>query len=114
MDEFEQTKIVYPDISQRLSFAISEKGEYLSNTAYFITSSSTGQLEYLLSVLNSTLIDWYYRTISVQLGGSAVRLFSIYLMQIPVPLGKTGIYDDMEVNRLYDLNDDEITFLRSL
>nr|MCU0329086.1 hypothetical protein [Chitinophagales bacterium] len=34
---------------------------------------------------NSKIIDWYYRTISVQLGEKAIRMFSIYVEQIPIP-----------------------------
>jgi len=30
-------------------------------------------------------MDWYYRTLSVQLGEKAVRMFSIYVLNIPIP-----------------------------
>lgn len=44
------------------------------------------ELNYFLGVLNSNLIDWYYRTLSVQLGERAVRMFSIYVENIPIPI----------------------------
>ena len=79
--EFEKEKIVYNDICQSLTFSLLPKGVYFNNTAYFINSSSKS----LLSVLNSKLIDWFYRTLSVQLGEKAVRMFSIYVKEIPIP-----------------------------
>ncbi|MBW1616462.1 MAG: Eco57I restriction-modification methylase domain-containing protein [Deltaproteobacteria bacterium] len=81
--EFEKEKIIYNDISQKLSFALCEKGIYFNNTVYFITSSKFNN--YLIAALNAKLINWYYRMISAQLGGKAVRLFSIYVNNIPIP-----------------------------
>jgi hypothetical protein len=43
-------------------------------------------LYFLLSILNSNVIDWYYKQISAQLGNTAVRLFSIYVNILPIPL----------------------------
>jgi hypothetical protein len=42
-------------------------------------------INFLISVLNSKVIDWCYRNISVQLGEKAIRMFSIYVEQLPVP-----------------------------
>ena len=42
-------------------------------------------MKYFLRVLNSSVMDWYYRTLSVQLGEKAVRMFSIYVLNIPIP-----------------------------
>lgn len=42
-------------------------------------------MTYLLACLNSKVTDWYYRTLSVQLGTKAVRMFSIYVEQLPIP-----------------------------
>jgi len=82
LNEFEEEKVVYPDIADSLCFSFSEDGYFLSNTAYFFTGRN---LKYLLVILNSILAMWYYRFISVQLGENAVRHFSIYIEQIPVP-----------------------------
>ncbi|MBV2223948.1 MAG: hypothetical protein KUL74_03735 [Cloacibacterium sp.] len=85
MDEFSKQKIMYKDITERLSFCLVNEEIYCNNTVYFMTSTSI-DLEYILDVLNSPLIDWYYRTLSVQLGELAVRMFSIYVLNIPIPL----------------------------
>lgn len=81
--EFEREKIVYKDISQELSFALSTPGEFCNNTVYFIESNP--DIKYLLTILNSKVINWYFGTISAQLGGQTMRMFSIYMNQLPIP-----------------------------
>ena len=58
---------------------------FCNNTTYFIATKSEETLEYLYKYLNSPIADWYYRTKSVQLGEKAVRMFSIYMLEIPIP-----------------------------
>ena len=82
-EEFEKEKIVYNDISQKLTFALCEKRFYFNNTVYFVAKSVFNK--YFIGLLNTKIIDWYYRRISVQLGKKAVRLFSIYVKQLPIP-----------------------------
>jgi adenine-specific DNA-methyltransferase len=79
--ELEKEKIVYNDICQKLTFSLVSKEILFNNTAYSLNVNS----KYLLAVLNSHLIDWYYRTLSVQLGEKAVRMFTIYVENIPIP-----------------------------
>ena len=110
-EDFSKPKIVYNDIAQRLSFALCENGEYLNNTVYFMASHDRSMLHYLLRILNSELIDWYYRTISVQLGEKAVRMFSIYVLRIPVPKGIIKLDDEKAVCLLYGLSPDEQAFI---
>ena len=84
MDDFMKQKIIYPDIAQSMSFTMSENNMYLTNTGYFLLGAKDN-LNFVLKVLNSKLIEWYYRTISVQLGTKAVRMFSQYVEKIPIP-----------------------------
>jgi type II restriction/modification system DNA methylase subunit YeeA len=84
VDDFNKPKIIYNDIAQSLTFAMSTNGEYLNNTAYFFIGKEP-ELKLLLKALNSKVLDWYYRTLSVQLGEKAVRMFSIYVLKIPIP-----------------------------
>ena len=58
---------------------------FRNNTTYYIATKSEETLEYLYKYLNSPIADWYYRTKSVQLGERAVRMFSIYMLEIPIP-----------------------------
>jgi len=79
-EEFKKQKIIYPDISERLSFAYDENNYYADNTTYILGTDS----KYVLAVLNSALINFYYGFISSQLGSRAVRHFTIYIERIPV------------------------------
>jgi len=79
--DFAKEKIIYKDIAQNLTFALEDGTHYLANTAYFLQSSNN---KVLLAILNSKLIDWYYRSISAQLGERGIRHFSIYIEQLPI------------------------------
>ena len=84
-EDFSKPKIIYPDICTFLSFELDTSCFYLSNTAYFLITEKEEHLKHFLRVLNSSVMDWYYRTLSVQLGEKAVRMFSIYVLNIPIP-----------------------------
>jgi len=98
-DDFYKQKIVYNDINSRLSFAVVEPGIFFNNTVYFIPENP--HQKYLLAGLNSRLINWYYRTLSVQLGEKAVRMFSIYVNRIPIP--RIDQKEEDSINSLIDL-----------
>ena len=109
VDDFNKPKLFYADISQQLCFAYCEKTMFCNNTTYFISCRDEVTLRYLQMYLNSSIIDWYYRTLSVQLGTAAVRMFSIYVLRIPIPSDKNNnIYD------AYHLSKNEIEFIESL
>ena len=48
---------------------------------YFINNGN----KYLLAFLNSRAINFYYGQISSQLGNAALRSFTIYIEQLPIP-----------------------------
>ena len=108
-EDFSKQKIVYPDISEKLNFQIVEGEIYFNNTIYFITSE-TENLDYLLKFLNSNLIDWYYKTLSVQLGEKTVRMFTIYVLNIPIPKNK----DKDNIYESYQLTKEEMDFIEDL
>ena len=58
--------------------------------------------------LNSKLIDWYYRTLSVQLGEKAVRMFSIYVLNIPIPKSLNS-----DIYKEYNLTVEEINYIEN-
>ena len=63
-----------------------------------------------MKFLNSNLIDWYYKTLSVQLGEKAVRMFTIYVLNIPIPKNK----DKDNIYESYQLTKEEIDFIEDL
>ncbi len=75
---------MYNDINTRLSFCYVEQGIFCNNTVYFLQPNEA-DLKYFLAIFNFRIINWYYKTLSVQLGSNAVRMFSIYLKKVPDP-----------------------------
>ena len=80
-EEFEQPKIIYPDIFSEPSFAWDEKGFFTGNTAYFIPTHE----KWLTAVLNSSAIAWFYSQLSNRIRGGYMRAFSDYMEQVPIP-----------------------------
>lgn len=78
---FENPKIVYPDIAASTRFSYDATGLYGVNTLYFIPSTN----KYLLGLLNSRVVEYYYKSLSSQIRGGYLRFFSIYVEQIPIP-----------------------------
>jgi type I restriction-modification system DNA methylase subunit len=81
LDKFDNVKIVYPDIADKLTFTFDNEGYYFNNTVYFIDSDS----KYLFALLNSKIVNYYYGFISSQLGSKGLRAFTVYLKEIPIP-----------------------------
>ena len=79
-EEFYKPKILYPDISSNCRFAFDKKGVFVNNTAYIIPKDD----KFLLGVLNSRLIEFYYQFISVKLGKAGYRFIQQYVDLIPI------------------------------
>ena len=78
--DFEKERIVYPDISQESAFALCPAGMYQDNTTYSIDTNS----RYILGLLNSKLISYYYRFIANTMGEKTVRYFTQYVEKLPI------------------------------
>ncbi|MBK7381231.1 MAG: Eco57I restriction-modification methylase domain-containing protein [Ignavibacteriales bacterium] len=68
--EFEKDKIVWIEISDRANYCLDTEGHFLTNSAYFITGEN---LKYLLAVLNSRLMDFYFYQKTAQIAGGRKR-----------------------------------------
>lgn len=80
--EFEKQKIVFPDIALGCSFALDTKALYTANTTYIMPIEDHQKL--LLPILNSSLIEFFYKTISAFLRGDYLRFIAQYVTQIPI------------------------------
>ena len=81
LEEFEKPKIILPDISLQGNFTFDEAGKYhLVNTAYLIGKND----KYLLGILASKLVDFFYRNISSSYRGGYLRFIRQYLQEIPI------------------------------
>jgi hypothetical protein len=79
--EFEQPKIVYPDIFEHQSFTWDMDGYYAANTCYFIPTKE----KWLTALFNSQAVEWFYSNVSNSVRGGYMRSFSDYMRQIPIP-----------------------------
>jgi type I restriction-modification system DNA methylase subunit len=77
----ETTKIVYPDISQTPQFTLDREGYYIANTLYCIPDHA----EFLLGILNSRVIQFFYSQISPQIQNGYFRFIAQYMRHIPIP-----------------------------
>ena len=85
-EEFEQPKIVYPDIAQGTEFSFDDGGYFLGNTSYLLPTKEM----WLLGLLNSKAVFWFYTKTSTQIRGGFVRFIAQYVSQIPIPTIKTA------------------------
>lgn len=82
-EDFQKEKVIYNDITQKLTFFVDLNAFYINNTSYYISGNEN--LSFIALVLNSSLIDFYYRKISTQLGKKAIRMFTQFVEKIPIP-----------------------------
>jgi hypothetical protein len=82
---FEQPKIVYPDISRVPRFAFDTTHSFTGDTTFLIPTNNL----YLLGVLNSKIIAFFFIGIVSQVRGGYLRFKSQYVSQIPIPTAPT-------------------------
>lgn len=78
-------KILVPDIADRASFALDERGEYAFTSGYGIIFKGTvaESPKYILGLLNSRLLDWYLKKISTTMRGGFFRYFTQFVEKLP-------------------------------
>lgn len=81
LSDFSKNKIVWSDIATEPSFVWIEDEIYFNNTCYMIANSE----KYLVSILNSNLIKWYFPKISSNLSAKGSRYFKQFVETIPIP-----------------------------
>ena len=126
-EDFSKQQIVWIELSDDPKFALAEKIMSV-NTVFFMTGE---HILHLLGLLNSRLITWYFRhCIGTTSGVGTNRWLKYTIEQIPMaPVSSklkelsfliTKSYNeeknqeiDLLVCRLYNLNEDEITYIIS-
>ena len=109
LEDFYKPKLFYADITQKLNFCLCKEIMFCNNTTYFIATENETILDHLNAYLNTPIVDWYYRTLSVQLGEKAVRMFSIYVLEIPIP----PVEMDKDVYKAFNLTTTERAFIEN-
>ena len=124
------------ELTDQPKFALDTTGYFVNNTVFFMTGQS---LAYLTGFLNSALCEWQLSKIAATSGVGTSRWFKVYVEQIQVPqinldrqeiiaslvkefiLKSTSetrrrelkILIDLQVFQLFNLEDEEIAFIRS-
>ena len=79
--EFLKEKIVWGNLNKRARFAYGVGGTFVNAPTSILTPYSP----YLLAVLNSTLLDWYFRLIGVERDGGYYEYKPMFIERLPVP-----------------------------
>ncbi|MFZ2421432.1 MAG: TaqI-like C-terminal specificity domain-containing protein, partial [Anaerolineae bacterium] len=79
--DFTRPKIFWPDIAKECRFAFDAKGLFGGNTLYILPTDDVA----LLAVLNSPVIEFFYRQISSTIQNDYLRFIAQYMQQLPIP-----------------------------
>lgn len=87
---FESEKIITPDISDKSNFTYDESNYFCLNTCYVIALNESYKekhkeyLKYILGLLNSNVLEFYFKQISTHVRGMYFRYFREYLEPLPI------------------------------
>ena len=71
---------MYPSVAEKGSFTLDEKGVFADKTCYFIPSAD----RYLLGVLNSSLLFFYFSNIAVERQNGFYEYLTQYVERFPI------------------------------
>ena len=81
LDDFEKEKIIWIELSDNAKFTLDKQRYILEMTVFFIAGDN---LKYLLALLNSKLVFWYFNLICAESGVGTNRWKKIYVEQLPI------------------------------
>jgi adenine-specific DNA-methyltransferase len=81
ISEFEKEKIAWGNLALSAQFALVKKGVFISAPSPLITPAS----RFLLAVLNSSLGDYYIRSLGVSRSGGYLEYKPMFVEKLPVP-----------------------------
>ena len=83
-DEFEKSKIIYPDISPSMRACYDTTQAYCLQTTYILPTEDLS----VLAILNSRLIDWYarhkFQSLNDPWAGGGLRFIAQYMKHVPI------------------------------
>jgi methylase of polypeptide subunit release factors len=80
--DFATEKIFWSDIATEPSFSLAGPNVFANNTIYMITGPD---LPYLISILNSPVIKYYFPLVATDLGENGNRYFKQFVELLPIP-----------------------------
>ena len=132
-EDFFRPKIIWGEISDRSKFAYDDQNLFVEATSFIMTGEN---LKYLLGLLNSKLLEWYFNQIGTATGVGTNRWkkYTIEMLPIKKPakeelemverLVESAVNDlegnaeqskekiDQMIYHLYNLNEEEIEFMK--
>lgn len=88
LDNFNRKKIITPELSERNRFALADENVFYGDTVcgIVINDNYVHRIEYkfLLAVLNSKLIEWYYKKTTVPKAGGFFIYKVMFLKNVPI------------------------------
>jgi hypothetical protein len=99
--EFEKDeKIIWGLTADKWAFALDADGHYLPSNGYILTSEVI-PIKYLLGILNSKLLHYYFGFIGVMTAGGAYTLKAATIESLPIP--KTTTEQQLKIVSLVDI-----------
>lgn len=83
--EFEKEKIVWGLTADKWAYALDTKKHYLPSNAYILTSEKIN-LKYILGVLNSKVMEFYFSQIGIMTAGGAYTLKYSTIKKFPLAI----------------------------
>ncbi len=80
-DRFEHPKCIYPEMASETAFAFDDEGYYAALPASLLPTKEL----WLLGVLNTRAVSWFYARTAPQIRGPFLKFTSRYVSQIPIP-----------------------------
>ena len=102
---YERPKIISTDIAKRCEFTFDNSGSYIDATLFCLPIDD----KYLLALLNSRLLEAYYKSISSTIRGGFLRFKKIYIEQLPVKItteSKRKLFIDL-IDKILAITRDE-------
>jgi len=82
LDEFEKEKIIWLELTDNAKFTLDRSKYLLEMTVFFISGEN---LKYLLALLNSKVVFWYFNFICAESGVGTNRWKKQYVEQLSIP-----------------------------
>lgn len=99
--EFNKEKIVWREITATQSFCLGEEGLFVVAPAAFLVSEKLSN-KFLLGILNSRLVLWYFSCLAHNLGESGLEWKKAKIETIPIPFSVENRLIVVEIEDLVD------------
>ena len=84
-DEFEKEKIIWGLTADKWAFSYDNEKYYLPSSGYILTSKEIS-IKYLLALVNSDLMEFYFKFIGIMTAGGAFTLKHETIVEFPIKL----------------------------